>query len=86
MRMGTKKVMKLSKPICKRCVNQKFPYAKWNKQDEKRWKTYKIVYCYFGSTNINPKISCGAYVCVNNNPPDGCPFFLEHLINQEEKC
>lgn len=57
----------LSKEICKRCINQRYPDNPWDKEDEYWWGEGYVIWCE-GCVDIHKK------------PPKNCLYFLEQTL------
>lgn len=64
--------MSLSKKICKRCCN-KDGRAKWNKKDEAQWKEGSV---------LCPAMPSFKTALVAFEPPEHCPYIVEHAVNE----
>jgi len=75
----------LKKKLCVKCWNN---YAKsfneekvclrWNKDDEECWKR-RVICCpnKYKEKENNPRY-------ITEQPPDNCPFMLEHILSNED--
>jgi hypothetical protein len=69
--------MRTSKEVCRSCFNDFFSALSWAADRfEKEWEKGDF-YCmhYHG----------GAFMPSGSEPPDTCPFLLEHTVAQEGK-
>ena len=78
----------LTKEVCQYChIHSKYWIGKkqyrWKDYDEALWEIRKEVWCekVLSNSEFNKRTS------VLGKPPENCPYYFEHQINQErEKC
>jgi hypothetical protein len=75
---GKGKIM-LNKKLCMKCVTEHQMNGKWWEEDEYNWKYYYIVDCPVPTTDIFEDSQ--EQHSINGQPPDFCPYLLEHIIN-----
>jgi len=69
----------LNKKICKRCWN-KIAEEGWDEFDERFWKR-GYVFCPLDYVEKGETLETK----ITEQPPSRCPFFLEHIISNQEK-
>ncbi len=62
----------LSKEICQRCINQRYPENPWGTMDDARWSE-GYVFCYDWETAWNKTRTF-------DEPRKDCPYFLEQTL------
>lgn len=67
----------INKEICKKCWEESI----WHKMIKLAAWTDNNEYCW----NIG-YINCymGGYISIDDNPPEKCPFYLEHIVISEK--
>ena len=70
----------LNKSLCQQCNKKRYSICGWTYCDESNWKVGKV-WCY-----LNPAIKkkANSYFYVKDNPPDECPYLLEHLVSRKK--
>jgi hypothetical protein len=72
----------LSKVVCKRCrVTCDGADAKWNATSEMRWEKCRAVICI--AELYRDACQTGTEVGIDDQPPENCPFKLEHLMAEK---
>lgn len=67
----------LTKRVCKKCIIRNCQGSStWTANDEKNWEAGFVI-CSFQF--MKQRLYLG------NDPPEECPFILEHLVYKEEK-
>ena len=66
---------KLSKEVCKKCMDHRYPSYAWRKEDEDFW--------------TKDQVWCGGYVFKqevfpNTAIPPHCPYALEHITQENQ--
>ena len=64
----------LTKSFCQRCNMERYSMSGWNYSDEYNW-TQGYVWCHVNSVQN--------FSYIKNNPPDDCPYVLEHVVSKE---
>jgi len=65
--------MRLSKPICKRCMEETATNG-WMPQDESRWREGEV-WCAATLRANRTKLRC-------KEPPEWCPYAAEQVLSQ----
>jgi len=67
----------LNKEVCIRCCNSCISAIKWRESDERLWKK--------GKMNCVVTDKTEGEIWIRSEPPEDCPFLLEHMINDDAK-
>jgi len=71
----------LSKEICRQCCNKQSRF-KWDCYDETNWEEDKVICCPVHLIKKRDSLRTE----INDAPPDGCPYILEHIVSETVKC
>ena len=72
----------LNKQACKKCHNShanktpELSFCKWDNLDERFWNQKNVVICPHHYLSM---------ISTKSPPPKGCPYYLEHLLTQQEE-
>jgi len=66
----------LNKEICRRCLIQFHDSLGWVDFDERHWAKERIVFCPYTVDFAHVARS------IDNEPPERCPYTLEHMVNE----
>lgn len=66
----------LSKRVCKQCAEETF--FSWNENDDRYWNDSKVI-----CSIISRQFKCLTFFDIVGDPPQKCPFWMEHKIDEQ---
>jgi len=76
--LGEYIIMPLTKKLCKKCW-ENIPDNRWMESDKKRWNE-GLIMC-----PIEYREGYRAFRYIIEEPPENCPFILEHILTSKGK-